>query len=160
MQAFDASSIIYAWDNYPVGQFPPLWNWLADQIESGDLAMCKVAFDQVAHQAPDCAEWLNDQGLEPTEVGNDAVAEAARIKGLLGIVNDQYHAKGVDEEDLLIIAAAKTAGLPLVSNESKQQTLPDIAAKRKIPAVCDMQQVAVPCISFVEYFKQSKVVFG
>ena len=61
MRVFDASSMIYAWDNYPVGQFPGLWEWIAGQIETKELMMSSVAFDEVNHKAPDCGEWLKDK---------------------------------------------------------------------------------------------------
>ena len=47
MQVFDASSMIYAWDNHPERQFPPLWKWMALQIEGNELVMPSVAFDEV-----------------------------------------------------------------------------------------------------------------
>ena len=46
MRVFDASSMIYAWDNYPIQQFPPLWRWMAEQIERGFLVMPSIAFDE------------------------------------------------------------------------------------------------------------------
>ena len=58
MQVFDASSMIYAWDNYPVHQFPGLWDWMASQIKGKQLVMPSVAFEEVEHKAPDCGEWL------------------------------------------------------------------------------------------------------
>jgi len=48
MRVFDASSMIYAWDNYPFGQFPPLWNWMADQIKQGAVTMPSVALEVCA----------------------------------------------------------------------------------------------------------------
>ena len=48
MRVFDASSMIYAWDNYPVQQFPGLWEWMADQISTEELQISAVAFDEVA----------------------------------------------------------------------------------------------------------------
>lgn len=53
MQVFDASSMIYAWDNYPVRQFPGLWQWIASQIKVEALVMPSVAFDEVAHKTPE-----------------------------------------------------------------------------------------------------------
>jgi len=44
MQTFDASSMIYAWDNYPPGQFPGLWEWMGKQIELEEFVMSEVAF--------------------------------------------------------------------------------------------------------------------
>lgn len=158
MRVFDASSMIYAWDNYPLQQFPPLWDWLADQIGAGELALPSVALDEVAHKAPECAEWLKAHDLEKIEITNAILQDAYRIKALLGIAGDKYHPKGVDENDLLIIATAASRNADLVSDESKQK-LPDLPAKRKIPAVCAMNEVGVTCISFIEYIKLSGAVF-
>src|SRR6478672_7026640 len=109
-QAFDASSIIYAWDNYPEPQFPPLWTWIARQINQGELQMSRVACEEVDEKAPDCGQWLRAQNLRGLEIGDDITQEAMRIKGLLNIVADNYHAKGVNENDVLIIATARVLG--------------------------------------------------
>ena len=39
MRVFDASSMIYAWDNYPIGQFPGMWEWMGSQIEAKQVVM-------------------------------------------------------------------------------------------------------------------------
>ena len=101
MQVFDASSMIYAWDNYPPRQFPGLWEWMAAQIDSKTLVMPRVAFDELAGKAPDCKQWLIEHGIELLEVTNAIAQDAVRIKGLLGINNDRYHPEGVGENDLL-----------------------------------------------------------
>lgn len=44
----DASSMIYAWDNYPIDQFPGLWDWLCEEIETGNLSVSKVAYEEVS----------------------------------------------------------------------------------------------------------------
>jgi len=159
MLVFDASSMIYAWDNYPVQQFPGLWEWIADQILEKELMMPSVAFEEVANKAPDCGEWLENQGIERLEISGTILQDAMRIKGLLGVVGDNYHSKGVGENDILIIATARIHGVELVSDERRQNVVPTEATKRKIPAVCDMQEVAVSCINFIEFIKRSDKVF-
>ncbi|MFX1695875.1 DUF4411 family protein [Paraburkholderia sp. A1RO-1] len=159
MQAFDASSMIHAWDNYPIDQFPPLWTWLRDEIVAQRLAIAVVALEEVGHKVPDCAAWLRAQGIRRLEITGAILTEAMRIKGLLGIVNDQYSPKGVDENDLLIIAAAKINGRELVSNEARQLALPQTVANYKIPAVCGMNTVQLACIDFLGYLRRSRAVY-
>lgn len=159
MQVFDASSMIYAWDNYPVSQFPGLWKWMATEIADRRLVMPSVAFKQVEDNAPDCGKWLKDKNLKQLATSNAISQDAMRIKGLLGIVGDNYHPKGVDENDILIIATAHADKAELVSDEERQTNLPQVPSKRKIPAVCDMAGVSVPCINFIEYIKRSEAVF-
>ncbi len=159
MHVFDTSSMIYAWDNYPERQFPSLWNWIAKQIEQGNLVMSVVAFDEVKKNDPDCYAWLSERGLNPLETSNSIIQDARRIKDLIGIVADNYHGNGVGENDLFIIATARAYGAELVTDERPQAILPNEPRKRKIPAVCGMQEVNVSCINFVEYIKRSQVVF-
>ena len=159
MLAFDASSMVYAWDNYPIRQFPGLWEWISEQIAKRILVIPDVALEEVSKEAPECGQWLKERNIKLLDVNNAIVQDAMRIKGLLGIVGDRYHPKGVGENDILIIAASRAHGAELISDEGKQNQLPDIMAKRKIPAVCDMAEVSVPCINFVEYIKRSDAIF-
>ncbi|MBA3022943.1 MAG: DUF4411 family protein [Sideroxydans sp.] len=158
MRVFDASSMIYAWDNYPIEQFPGLWEWMAGQIESKQLLMPSVAFEEVNHKTPDCGEWLKENNLEQLEINHAIAHEAKRIKGLLGIANDKY-TTGVGENDILIVATARLHKAELVSDEAKQPNLPKLPSNRKIPAVCVMPTVAVSCINFIEYIRASGAVF-
>jgi len=160
MQVFDASSMILAWDNYPVEQFPPLWRWIASQIEAEVFAMAKVAYTEVEHKYPECAQWLKENDIPCIDATNDILQEAMRIKGLLGIQGDKYHPKGVDEKDIIIIATAIDIGAELISDEGKQPLMPKEAAKLKVPGVCGLNEVSVPCLNFIELIRRSKVVFS
>ena len=53
MQVFDASSFVYAWDNYPIAQFPGMWRWMAAQMSDRNIVMASVALTEVGHVAPD-----------------------------------------------------------------------------------------------------------
>ena len=159
MPAFDASSIIHAWDNYPEKQFPGLWRWIGDNIESGEFVMAQVAFDEVKKKAPDCGTFLKGADLKQVEMSDPIVHEAIRIKSRLGIVNEEYHPNGVGENDILIIAAAKIRNLELVSEEGRQAKQPRENCRLKIPGVCALPDVGVKCIKFIELIRRSNEVF-
>jgi len=158
MQVFDASSMIYAWDNYPLKQIPGLWEWMADQVGTQRLVMPSVAFGEVVHKAPECGAWLRDCNLELLEVNNAILQDAIRIKNLLGIVGDKYGG-GVGENDLFIVATARAYKAELVTDEAWQPTLPKKLENCRIPAVCSMEKVAVRWIKFIDYIKRSEAVF-
>ncbi|WP_084220835.1 MULTISPECIES: DUF4411 family protein [Pseudoxanthomonas] len=159
MLVIDASAIVHAWDNYPIGIFPPLWGWLEEGFKNGDLCIPQPAMTEVEHVAPDCAAWLRQVGLKVLPITNDVLRYAQLIKDGLGISNDQYHPDGVDENDILIIAVGRVFGAQLVSNESRQPTLPSNKKKYKIPAVC-VHILPPPCISFLDLVKGSGRTFG
>lgn len=158
MLAFDASSMLYAWDNYPVDQFPGLWDWLALRVAQGLIQMSEVAVDEVGHKALECAAWMRQAGLLKLPVTEAILAEAMRIKDLLGIEGEAY-GSGVDENDLLIIATAKLNRCELVTNESFQATPAKQKRNWRIPAVCLMDSVRVSPIDFLSYLKRSEAVF-
>lgn len=159
MLAFDASSVIHAWDNYPETQFPKLWKWMSEQIELGEFQIAEVAYKEVSKKIPECATFLKTSQISRIKIGNKVLQEAIRIKGRLGIKNEDYHPEGVGENDILIVAAAKIRGLELVSEESKQLRNPRENRRLKIPAVCQLPDVNVSCLSFIELIKRSEIVF-
>lgn len=159
MHVFDASSIIHAWDNYPIENFPPMWDWIAEQIEAGEFAIPRVALEEVLNKAPDCGDWLKDQGVTVLPLTNEVLQLAVEMKHAIGVVEDNYHVDGVGENDLLIIATAKTSGTTLVSDEKVQFDLPKNMARYKIPAVCDLPTVQVQCVSFIGLIRNSGAIF-
>jgi predicted nucleic acid-binding protein len=160
MLLFDASSIIYAWDNYPIRQFPGLWEWMAEQVAEKKIAMPTVAFDEVDKKVAECADWLRESHIKLFPVTNAILQKALLIKNLLGIDGDSYHPNGVGENDIFIIATASVYNLGLVSDEGWQPKPPKLPKKSKIPLVCTIEAVDVPCLSFIAFIKRSEVVFG
>jgi hypothetical protein len=156
---FDASSSIYGWDNYPLTQFPRLWDWLGSQISSQFVQISETAYNEVCSRQPACGSWLRAQNVTIVANSQTVLVEASNIKTLVGIAGDDYHANGVGEHDLLIIASAKVNGATLVSDESKQPSLPSLLKRYKIPAVCAYINSPVPCQNFLEYIRSSGRVF-
>jgi hypothetical protein len=157
---FDASGIICAWDEYPVENFPPFWDWIERGIKAGTFRMSQVAFEEVGHKYPECADWLTEKGIKRIGLTEEILNEAARIKNLLEIEEEAYGA-GVDENDLLIIATAKLESETLLTQEFRQPAVP--ARKKKnfrIPAVCELEEVGVAHQNVRELIRSSGEVFG
>jgi hypothetical protein len=74
MLAFDASSIIYAWDNYPLEQFPRLWEWMLKKIENEEFTIPEVVYGEVLRNSPECAEWLKEGEIRKLPITSDILA--------------------------------------------------------------------------------------
>lgn len=155
MRVLDASSIIHAWDEYPLEKFEKLWKWIGDEIHGGVLQIPSVAYDEVAIMSPECCAWLKAAEIAKIEITEQILHLALSFKALIGVVDEKYHPKGVDENDLLIIAAARAHDAQLITNEARQPGSPVLLPKRKIPAVCSIAHVGVDCINFRDYFMSS-----
>lgn len=154
MHSLDASSIVYGWDNYRIDKFPKVWEWLESEIWVGNLVISVTALDEVGHVSPDCRIWLAAVPITTHTITPHMLSKALAAKAGLDITGDNYHADGVDENDLLIIACADVTGTQLISNEAVQNIPPQNKSKYKIPAVCK-HVLKVPCISFLEYINSS-----
>ncbi|MCK5875749.1 MAG: DUF4411 family protein [Alcanivoracaceae bacterium] len=158
MPVIDASSVVHAWDNYPIENFPKFWDWLDGQFSSGGILIPSVAYTEVGHVSPDCHAWLKSKSIKKVGIDNVIARNAMKIKAALGIADDNY-GSGVDENDIIIISTAKTKRTSLVSNEQRQPTLPPQMKRYKIPAVCSLRSVNVTCESLAEHIRQSRQVF-
>ncbi len=148
--SFDASSMIHAWDNYPIENllFESLWDWFAEKIQLQEFVISKIAFEEVDHKIPDCGSWLKDNDIKIFVLTPQALYFAQTIKSTLSIEEENY-TKGVGENDLLIISIAKISDFALVSEEGRQANLPELKSNYKIPAVCNLAEVDIECINFV-----------
>jgi len=155
MYSFDASSMIHAWDNYPIENplFKSLWDWFAEQIKQKEFVFSKIAFDEINHKIPECGEWLKTNNVEIHPLSADAILQAQSIKSLLEIEEEAY-TKGVGENDLFIISIAKIYNLILITEESRQLSLPTKKSNYKIPAVCALNEVNINCKSFIDLLKE------
>ena len=160
MTVFDASSIVLAWDDYPIDQFPSLWDWIEERINAKDIVFSAVTLEEVSHVSSDCHDWLQDAGVESIPVSSDILNLAAEIKDLIGIEDDNCHPDGVDENDIILIATGKLLEHDVVSDEAEQKTPPQNPRRKKVPAVCATEGIDVQCKNFVRYFKDGGAVFG
>ena len=115
---------------------------VAGEIAAVNVGIPEVAFDEVSHMSPDCHIWLKDAQIQVVDITEAALQTASAIKNMLGIQEDGYHADGVDENDLLVIACARVHGYELVSDEREQLALPQNKRRYKISAVCKQQSVS------------------
>ncbi len=111
-----------------------------------------MALNETSNKSPDCVSWLKERNLRVLPLTQQTLELALEIKHLLGI-EEKYHPKGVDENDLFIISTAKINSTVLITEENRQPNLPniDIRTKYKIPAVCNLQEVQVRNINFRNY---------
>ena len=158
MKVVDASSIVLAWDIYPIIQFPTFWEWMESQVTSGTLVMAEPNYIEVSQVSPDCHQWLSSY-LSPLPVTNAIVGEALKITEALGIIDDDYHPSGVDENDVFCIATAKAHHFEVMSDEALQTSLPGNLKKYKIPAVCNILEVSIPCQNLNTFIRNSNVTF-
>src|SRR5687767_10465172 len=108
MRVIDASSLVFAWDNYPVANLRTLWAWIESEFSLRNIVLPRVALEEVGHVSPECKRWVTDiPEFSPVEVDNNIIAGALAINSILGIQNDQY-GSGVDANDVIIIATAKS----------------------------------------------------
>lgn len=155
----DASSILHLWKNYPINQFPKLWEWMGNQINQDRIMSIDVILDEVIDDA--CLEWFNnpDHKIKHVDISeNEKIAEAQRIKQIIGIQGElRLTGKGIGDNDLELIATASLSSRTVITEESVQASEPIKPIKYKIPLVC--KKAGIKFIHFLELIKSSQKIF-
>ncbi len=159
MRVIDSSSLLHGWDDYPLSNFPRLWEWMASEIAQESILVPQIVIGEIERICQECSLWVGEvSGFSAVEIDDSIVSEAIAIASWLGVENDQY-GSGVGSNDILIIATAKSLGCPLITNEARQPNLPASRKNYKMPAVCSASIVAVVCINFADLIKASGQTF-
>ncbi len=159
----DASSWLEAWQRYPMRQFPKLWEWLSEEIENGNMQTIKVMHKEVKHKIDEYAEWLDENNVAyPRVREDDVLARGIEIKNKAGITTDiKDNKKGIDDNDLELIAVASLSDKKVVTEEKVQKLgkgTKSNSRNYKIPLVCQLNNVDVT--NFLEMMKASGKTFG
>ena len=157
MFVIDSSSLVNAWDNYPVDKFPSFWNWLGSELSSGHVLIPVVVEQEVKFKFPDIYDYMTSLSYSPVPVDVSIVSYSMILKKVIGVEEDQYGPKGVDENDIFVIASAHCKDMILISDEGVQFTVPKNLANCKIPMVCQLAEENIECIKLIDFINRSSL---
>ena len=121
--------------------------------------MSKIADDETKRRDADCHKWLHMNNVQIIPVTASILNRALQIKAALGIIHERDYRDGVGENDLIIVGTCIEHTIELVTNENRQNQLPQNRARYKIPAVCALTTVNVGCVNFRDLLVRSGRVF-
>lgn len=147
--------------------FPYLWRWLAAEVASGRAVLAEVVVEELRANSQGCHAWLGEElaGLpKARKVQFPKVSDAARARArqLAAILEQgkrrgrRLGQKGVNWNDLYIIALAEAQMTPLVTNEADQTDPKTLKINYKIPAVCRNFAAGVRCQTLIEYLLEEE----
>ena len=149
----DASSALHGWHEYPIAVFPAFWEWMAAMIADNNVAVVRENLAEIKHGDPECHAWFKNARIAILSPDDAILHTAKSLADRLGIMDDGYHKRGVDYNDLLLVAAASVWRCDVITNESPQPRLPSNRARYKIPAVCtELCNPAIATYSFRDWF--------
>lgn len=127
---------------------------VAQQVESKEIQSITAMMEEIAHKLPECSNYLEKHNIDVIPIGDPITQNAFEIMRSLGLKDAISHPKGVDENDIFLIATGAVTNNAVISNEAEQPKIPDEIKKYKIPLVCKQQRPRVQCYSFIDYIKQ------
>ncbi len=153
----DANVLITGWNvTYPPRIFMPLWSQIATHAAS--IVIIKPVYDEidpiaVQHKKLSQEEqrelyplrvWLEETSFQVATPDDESSLLSLRMEREYEVINAS---KGADQNDITIIAYARTHELTVVTLESEQKQLPRKKSNYKIPLICSEKKI--PCITFI-----------
>ncbi len=144
----DASALIQAWASvYPPAVFPALWQQLKRPKDK--LTIIKPILDEIKPGHGGLREWPDSNGFSATSIAHDTESESLRLRTDYEIASTT---KGVNKNDIMLIAHANIQNKTVVTPENYQTTRPSNKCNYKIPLVCETE--GVTCIRFIEMLEK------
>ena len=148
--SLDASSLIEAYHNYPMGIFRSLWNELEKLIKSDRLKMPELVFDEVKDE--EIKKWCEEKELKPyIRVTIDQIDQNKAQALIPKLVNPKTGESGGDP---WVIALAQDFQNCIVVTQEKASRNED---RPKIPNVC--KDLDIECINLLELIKRENWSF-
>lgn len=150
--SFDTSAFIEPWHrHYPPELFGPLWKHIDDLAKRGVVVAQQAVSWEIQEKTDELAKWLEDREYffrETTEQVQLRLREILKTHSRL--LSATKNRSGADP---LVIAQAQEINGSVVTYETWDENRRNI----KIPEVC--HDLGIPCITFVEFMKESGIKF-
>ena len=148
----DANVFITSWNHiYPINVFPSLWEQVAQH--QSDIILIKPIYDQIIVKKDPLTEWLRENRFFSTHIDDETENLSFKWEREYEI---REESKGVDEEDIKLIAYANRENKTVVTLEAEQNQKPSKKYNYRIPLVCSEKEV--PYINFVEMIEDFDIV--
>lgn len=121
--------------------FPVFWDWLSNQIQSGNALSSIEVYNEILEGEDELSDWIKEIDkfgfLYPDELVQTQYAEIANYV-TENYLDQKYITSFLQKADGWIIALAKTQNLTVVTHEKKVDTQSN---KIKIPNICEAFEV-------------------
>lgn len=150
--SLDSDAIINAWRDYPIQNFPKIWDWVESLGRNEIGGMSEVVFKELEKGGDECYDWFKDRKKLFVHPNDDDIQ--AEVKRLVTSYNNFGWITGKNEGDPYVVALALVKGAVVVTNESPSNNMNG----PKIPDVCRVE--GVQRIKFVQVITRENVVLG
>ena len=148
----DANVFITGWnETYRIKNFPSLWKQIAQN--RSDIILIKPIYDQIIQEGDSLTTWLKENHFFANSIDGETEKLSLQWEREYQITDQS---RGVDQEDITLIAYAKRKDKTVVTLEGKQDEKPRKKYNYKIPLVCSEENV--PCIDFAEMIDKLDIV--
>lgn len=109
---------------------------MEQNIKNKNFVFPQPTIEELKKKQKDFFDYLKKNNAVEIPLNEAILKEGLQIKNSLEITSNNYHKKGVGENDILIIATAKLNNHILITEEGYQKNSPQQKRKFKIPLVC------------------------
>ncbi|MDR9365877.1 MAG: DUF4411 family protein [Balneolaceae bacterium] len=149
--SLDSDAVINAWRDYPIENFPKIWDWIEQMGRKGVAGMSEVVFKELEKGGDECFAWFKAR-KELFVYPNDEEVQK-ELERLVNSYNNFGIITGKNEGDPFVVALAIVNDCTVVTNESMSNNMNG----PKVPDVCRAE--GIQWIKFVDVIRNEGVTF-
>lgn len=149
--SLDSDAAINAWRDYPIENFPKIWDWIEHMGINGIAGMSEVVFHELEKGGDECFAWFKQRKEYFVYPNNQEVQK--ELERLVNSYNNFGIITGKNEGDPFVVALAIVKECTVVTNESMSNNMNG----PKVPDVCRAERIQ--WIKFVDVIRRESVTF-
>jgi hypothetical protein len=149
--SLDSDAAINAWRDYPIENFPKIWEWIEEMGKRQIIGMSEVVFQELEKGGDECFDWFKQRKANFVYPNDEEVQKV--LEHLVNRYNNFGIITGKNEGDPFVVALAVVKDCSVVTNESMSNNMHG----PKVPDVCRAE--GIEWIKFVDVIRRERVTF-